>query len=304
MKYIDAISNYGSDKPDMRFENLISDYSFLIREDIPLFNGKEHVRGVKFSNAKTITRKVIDELTEIAKKNHAEALAFIRFDGSDYSGSVRKNLTDEDLAKLNLAKDDILFLVPGEFEDVSQSLGAVRLEVAKRLNLIPENQFKFLWIVDWPLLEYDEEEKRFSAAHHPFTAPQNVDDLKNNPKEALARAYDIVLNGYEIGGGSIRIHNQDVQRLMFETLGLSDDDIKDRFGFFIEALKYGTPPHGGLALGLDRIVMILTNTTNIRDVIAFPKNQNARDIMNQSPSGVDQIQLDELKIKVVKDEKK
>jgi aspartyl-tRNA synthetase len=304
MKYIDAISNYGSDKPDMRFENLISDYSFLIREDIPLFNGKEHVRGVKFSNAKTITRKVIDELTEIAKKNHAEALAFIRFDGSDYSGSVRKNLTDEDLAKLNLAKDDILFLVPGEFEDVSQSLGAVRLEVAKRLNLIPENQFKFLWIVDWPLLEYDEEEKRFSAAHHPFTAPQNVDDLKNNPKEALARAYDIVLNGYEIGGGSIRIHNQDVQQLMFETLGLSDDDIKDRFGFFIEALKYGTPPHGGLALGLDRIVMILTNTTNIRDVIAFPKNQNARDIMNQSPSGVDQIQLDELKIKVVKDEKK
>jgi len=304
MKYIDAISNYGSDKPDMRFENLISDYSFLIREDIPLFNGKEHVRGVKFSNAKTITRKVIDELTEIAKKNHAEALAFIRFDGSDYSGSVRKNLTDEDLAKLNLAKDDILFLVPGEFEDVSQSLGAVRLEVAKRLDLIPENQFKFLWIVDWPLLEYDEEEKRFGAAHHPFTAPQKVDDLKNNPKEVLARAYDIVLNGYEIGGGSIRIHNQDVQRLMFETLGLSDDDIKDRFGFFIEALKYGTPPHGGLALGLDRIVMILTNTTNIRDVIAFPKNQNARDIMNQSPSGVDQIQLDELKIKVVKDEKK
>ncbi len=304
MKYIDAISNYGSDKPDMRFENLISDYSFLIREDIPLFNGKEHVRGVKFSNAKTITRKVIDELTEIAKKNHAEALTFIRFDGSDYSGSVRKNLTDEDLAKLNLAKDDILFLVPGKFEDVSQSLGAVRLEVAKKLDLIPENQFKFLWIVDWPLLEYDEEEKRFSAAHHPFTAPQNVDDLKNNPKEVLARAYDIVLNGYEIGGGSIRIHNQDVQRLMFETLGLSDDDIKDRFGFFIEALKYGTPPHGGLALGLDRIVMILTNTTNIRDVIAFPKNQNARDIMNQSPSGVDQIQLDELKIKVVKDEKK
>jgi aspartyl-tRNA synthetase len=304
MKYIDAISNYGSDKPDMRFENLISDYSFLIREDIPLFNGKEHVRGVKFSNAKTITRKVIDELTEIAKKNHAEALTFIRFDGSDYSGSVRKNLTDEDLAKLNLAKDDILFLVPGKFEDVSQSLGAVRLEVAKKLDLIPENQFKFLWIVDWPLLEYDEEEKRFSAAHHPFTAPQKVDDLKNNPKEALARAYDIVLNGYEIGGGSIRIHNQDVQQLMFETLGLSDDDIKDRFGFFIEALKYGTPPHGGLALGLDRIVMILTNTTNIRDVIAFPKNQNARDIMNQSPSGVDQIQLDELKIKVVKDEKK
>ncbi len=304
MKYHDALLNYGSDKPDMRFENLISGYNHLIRDDIPLFAGKEHVRGVKFSNAKEITRRVIDELTEIAKKNHAEALAFIRFDGNDYSGSVRKFLTEEDLLGLNLVKDDILFLVPGKFEDVSQSLGAVRLEVAKRLNLIPENVYQFLWVIDWPLLEYDEEEKRFSAAHHPFTAPQVVDDLKNRPHEALARAYDIVLNGYEIGGGSIRIHNQDVQQLMFETLGLSDEDIRDRFGFFIEALKYGTPPHGGIALGLDRIVMILTNTTNIRDVIAFPKNQNARDIMNQSPSSVDQSQLDELKIKVIKDEKK
>lgn len=303
MKWQDAISKYGSDKPDMRFENLIEDYSFLINDNNPLFKDKEVVRGIKFANSQPITRKVIDKLTEVAKKNHAEALAFIRYNGSEYSGSIAKFLSDSDLERLHLQADDILFLVPGEYSKVSKSLGALRLEVAKLLDLVKPNTYKFLWVTDWPLLEYDEEEKRFSAAHHPFTAPQNVEDLKNRPKEALARAYDIVLNGYEVGGGSIRIHNQEVQKLMFETLGLSDQDIYDRFGFFVEALKYGTPPHGGIALGLDRVVMILTNTTNIRDVIAFPKNQNARDIMNQSPSSVDQKQLDELKIKVVQDEK-
>ena len=234
MKYLDALANYGSDKPDMRFDNLISSYNFLIKDEIPLFKDKEHVRGVKFGNSKLITRKVIDELTEIAKKNHAEALAFVRFDGNEYSGSIRKYLTDEELVKINLTKDDILFLVPGNFEDVSQSLGAVRLEVAKRLDLIPENVYKFLWVVDWPLLEYDEESGRFSAAHHPFTSPQVVADLRDRPHEALARAYDIVLNGYEVGGGSIRIHNQDVQQLMFETLGLSDKDIHERFGFLLK----------------------------------------------------------------------
>ena len=299
MKYDDAIANYGSDKPDMRFENLISDYSFLIKEEIPLFNGKESVRGIKFSNASQITRRIIDSLTEVVKKNHGEALAFIRYNGTDYSGSINKFLSEDDYQKLNLAKDDILFLVPGNYEEVSNSLGALRLEVAKILNLIPANTYKLLWVTDWPLLEYDEEDKRFVAAHHPFTAPKDVNALKNDPKHAIARAYDIVLNGSEVGGGSIRIHNQEVQQLMFETLGLSDEDINNRFGFFIEALKYGTPPHGGIALGLDRIVMILTNTTNIRDVIAFPKTQNAKDNMNQSPSEVDQKQLDELKIKVV-----
>ena len=212
-------------------------------------------------------------------------------------------LVENDLAKINLEKDEILFLVPGKYENVSKALGALRLEVAKLLDLIPENDYKFLWVTDWPLLEYDSEEERFYAAHHPFTAPKSVEDLKNNPKEVRARAYDIVLNGYEVGGGSIRIHNQDVQQLMFETLGLSNEDIKQRFGFFVEALKYGTPPHGGIALGLDRIVMILTNTTNIRDVIAFPKTQNARDIMNQSPSSVELEQLEELHIKVSKNEK-
>ncbi len=298
MKHNDAIASYGSDKPDMRFDNLITDYNYLISENIPLFNLEPHVRGIVFSNSESITRKVIDAFTELVKKNHGKALAFVRFDGENYSGSIAKFLTDEDKQKLSLHKGDILFLVPGNYDDVSKSLGALRLEVAKHLNLIPENVYKFLWVTDWPLLEYNDEDKRFVAAHHPFTAPKDVNELKNNPHQAIARAYDIVLNGSEVGGGSIRIHNQEVQQLMFETLGLSDEDIKDRFGFFIDALKYGTPPHCGIALGLDRIVMILTNTANIRDVIAFPKTQNARDIMNQSPSLVDEKQLKELKIKV------
>lgn len=303
MKYDDAINKYGSDKPEMRFANLIESYNYLIREDIPLFNGVDHVRGIVFENAQSITRRVIDSLTEVVKKNHGDALAFIRHNGSEVTGSIAKFLNEDDLAKINLEKDEILFLVPGKYENVSKALGALRLEVAKLLDLIPENDYKFLWVTDWPLLEYDSEEERFYAAHHPFTAPKSVEDLKNNPKEVRARAYDIVLNGYEVGGGSIRIHNQDVQQLMFETLGLSNEDIKERFGFFVEALKYGTPPHGGIALGLDRIVMILTNTTNIRDVIAFPKTQNARDIMNQSPSSVELEQLEELHIKVSKNEK-
>lgn len=298
MKHNDAIASYGSDKPDMRFDNLITDYNYLISENIPLFNLEPHVRGIVFSNSESITRKVIDAFTEVVKKNHGKALAFVRFDGENYSGSIAKFLTDKDKQKLSLNQGDILFLVPGNYDDVSKSLGALRLEVAKYLNLIPENVYKFLWVTDWPLLEYNDEDKRFVAAHHPFTAPKDVNELKNNPHQAIARAYDIVLNGSEVGGGSIRIHNQEVQQLMFETLGLSDDDIKDRFGFFIDALKYGTPPHCGIALGLDRIVMILTNTSNIRDVIAFPKTQNARDIMNQSPSVVDEKQLKDLKIKV------
>ena len=202
------------------------------------------------------------------------------------------------LKQLPLKEGNILFLVPGVFDHVSSALGALRIELANEFHMIPENTYKFLWVVDWPLLEYSEEEKRFYAKHHPFTAPVDPEVLRDNPKEAMAKAYDIVLNGYEIGGGSIRIHRQEVQRLMFDTLGLSKEDINHRFGFFVDALKYGTPPHGGLALGLDRVVMLMTNTTNIKDVVAFPKTQSAKDVMMQAPSDVDLIQLEELNIKV------
>ena len=299
MSYQEAMSSYGSDKPDLRFELKIEDYTEIFSKiDIPIFNGKAFVKGIKINQAQNITRKRIDQYQEIIKKNHGELLATIKLQDGQYSGSIAKFLNDQELNALNLNDQEILFLVPGSFDDVSQSLGALRIELANEFKLIKDNEYRFVWIVDWPLLEYNDEEQRFYAKHHPFTAPVDAKVLKNQPKDAMAKAYDIVLNGYEIGGGSIRIHNQDVQRLMFDTLGLTKEDIEHRFGFFVDALKYGTPPHGGLALGLDRIVMLMTNTTNIKDVVAFPKTQSAKDIMMSAPSDVESIQLDELKIKV------
>lgn len=301
MTYHKAMELYGTDKPDLRYEMLLKDYTeFFKGIDIPLFNDEPMVKGLILEHGESISRKKVDQLTEHVKKNHGKALAFVKYSKGSYTGSIIKYLNEEQLQSLNLGEDHVLFLVPGSFDDVSSSLGALRIELANQFNLIPKDVYKFIWINEWPLLEYDEEEKRFYAKHHPFTAPVNALVLKNNPHQAMAKAYDIVLNGYEIGGGSIRIHDQDVQRLMFDTLGLTKEDVQHRFGFFVDALKYGTPPHGGLALGLDRIVMLMTNTTNIKDVIAFPKTQSAKDMMMQSPSDVDQKQLDELELKVGK----
>lgn len=299
MSYHDALSLYGSDKPDMRYEMTIQGYENHFQSiELPLFAGKKYLRGLILENGQDVSRKRIDHLTQVVKKNHGESLAYIKYAEGQYTGSITKYLTEDQLNSLHLKESNVLFLVPGnDFEKVSSALGALRIELANLYEMVPSNSYKFLWVVDWPLLEYNEEEGRYYAKHHPFTAPVSVEQLKNHPKEAMAKAYDIVLNGYEIGGGSIRIHNQDVQRLMFDTLGLSKEDIQNRFGFFVDALKYGTPPHGGLALGLDRVVMLMTNTTNIKDVVAFPKTQSAKDMMMQSPSDVDQVQLDELKIK-------
>jgi len=299
--YKKAMDLYGSDKPDARFELLISDYKDIFESlDIPLFNGKEAIRGIRLAQGASLSRKKLDKLTALVKKNHGEALAFVKKQNGELKGSILKFLDEKAIEKLNVAEGEIILIVPGKYEDVSQSLGALRIEVARAFNLIDESKYEFLWVVDWPLLEYDEEDQRYYAKHHPFTAPKDVEVLKNNPKEAMADAYDIVLNGYEIGGGSLRIHNQDVQSLMFDTLGLSQKDITERFGFFVDALKYGTPPHGGLALGLDRLVMLMTGTNNIKDVIAFPKTQSAKDQMMQAPSEVDVEQLDELHLKVGK----
>jgi len=299
MSYHDALSKYGSDKPDMRFEMTIFDCEPYFKGiDLPLFANQKFLRGLILVDGSDVTRKRIDHLTQVVKKNHGDSLAYIKYAEGQYSGSIVKYLSEDQLKSLNLKDSNVLFIVPGhDFEHVSAALGALRIELANLYQLIPSNVYKFLWVVDWPLLEYNEEENRFYAKHHPFTAPVSAEALKNHPKEAMAKAYDIVLNGYEIGGGSIRIHNQEVQRLMFDTLGLSKDDIQNRFGFFVDALKYGTPPHGGLALGLDRVVMLMTNTTNIKDVVAFPKTQSAKDMMMQAPSDVDPIQLEELKIK-------
>jgi len=301
MPYQEALEKYGTDKPDMRYEMLIQDFTpFFESIDVPFFNGKDHVKGLILENGSQLTRKNIDAYTNLVKKNHGEALAYIKKSEGVISGSIVKFMSEEQQAALDLNDGDMLFLVPGSFDNVAQSLGALRIALATDFNLIPENTFKFLWVVDWPLLEYSAEEKRFYAKHHPFTAPVDAQVLKDNPKDAMAKAYDIVLNGYEIGGGSIRIHNQDIQSLMFNTLGLSKEEVAHRFGFFVDALKYGTPPHGGLALGLDRVVMLMTNTANIKDVVAFPKTQSAKDMMMQAPSDVDPIQLQELEIKVGK----
>ncbi len=299
ISYKEAMETYGSDKPDTRYELFIEDFKPLFEGvDIPLFNEKEVVRGIRVENSANLSRKQVDALTAHVKKNHGEALAFIKKQAGEVKGSILKFINEDVINTLNLKDEETIFFVPGKYEQALNALGALRIQLAEQFNLIKEGVYEFLWVVDWPLLEYDEEEGRYYAKHHPFTAPYSAETLKNNPKEAIAQAYDIVLNGYEIGGGSIRIHNQDVQSLMFETLGLSEYDVKERFGFFVDALKYGTPPHGGLALGLDRIVMIMTGTQNIKDVVAFPKTQSAKDQMMQAPSTVEEIQMKELHLKV------
>ena len=301
MPYDEAIRSYGSDKPDLRFDLKLQSYNDLLDPlQIPLFADKV-VRGFVFNEAEKLTRKELDKLTLLVKKNHADALAFVKLINNELSGSIAKFIANKDafIEKANLKEGDILLLVSSSnYEKTSNAAGVLRKEIGESFGLANPNQFEFVWIVDWPLFEFDEENNRFVALHHPFTAPKEHQKhlMKENPKTVMAQAYDIVLNGYEIGGGSIRIHESSIQQTMFEVLGLEKEVIEDRFGFLVGALKYGTPPHGGLALGLDRIVMLMTNTKNIKDVIAFPKTQSARDLMMQAPSGVDSKQLDELKI--------
>lgn len=299
LTYETAVQTYGSDKPDLRFGLMFQNYQPLLKAlEIPLFENKQYLKGFILPNGAKLTRRQIDQYTDLVKKHHGEALVFLKKQAGVYSGSIHKWLNDDLYQSLNLNDEDILFIVPGNSEAALFALGELRNQVAKDFGLTDPNDYVFCWITDWPLLEYDEEENRYYAKHHPFTQPQDVEILRNKPAQALARAYDIVLNGYEIGGGSLRIHQKEMQKLMFDTLGISEADIQERFGFFVEALQYGTPPHGGIALGLDRIVMLMTHTHNIKDVIAFPKTQSAKDLMMDAPSEVAKEQLTDLKIKV------
>jgi len=302
MKYFDAMENYGTDKPDLRFEMPLIDFKeYSDISEFNAFKSSESVKCFVVNNvADKYSRKVIDGLTEFAKHHSAKGLAWMKVENDILVGGIAKYFS-EDLQKkiisgLLFKNNDIIFVIGDSKEIVWQALGALRGEIAKRENLIDKNIFKPVWIVDVPMFEWDEEEKRYSAMHHPFTSPK-LDDLpklKTDPKAVLSRGYDIVMNGYELGGGSIRIHQQDVQKQVFDLLGISVEEAQQKFGFLLEALKYGAPPHGGIAIGLDRLIMQLAGTDNIRDVIAFPKTTSATSLMDESPSEVSKKQLDEL----------
>ena len=309
MKYDDAIANYGSDKPDLRFGMEIQDISEIFANtEFGVFKtvleNKGVINAIVAKNvADKYSRKDLDKLTDFVKTYKASGLAYIKYN-EEVTGSVVKVLSEEEIngvkTKLNVEDNDLVLIVSGDYGVVKTSLGALRCKLARDLDLIKAGDYKFLWVTDFPSFEWSEEEGRFMACHHPFTMPkdEDVDKLLTDKAHCYSKAYDIVINGYEAGGGSIRIHDEDVQETMFKALELTEEDIENKFGFFVEALKYGCPPHGGFALGLDRMTMLLCETDNIRDVIAFPKTASATDLMCECPSSVDDKQLSELGIKL------
>lgn len=303
MAYDDAMNNYGSDKPDTRFDMLLQDITETVKGiDFKVFSQAPVVKAIVVKGgADSYSRKDIDKMTEVAKQFGAKGLAWIKYVDSAITGPVAKFLTsiEEQLTeRLQLVNGDLVLFVADSLEVANNTLGALRTRIAKELDMIDTSQFNFLWVVDWPMFEWSEEEGRYMSAHHPFTLPQEdtAHELEGDLSKVRAVAYDIVLNGYELGGGSLRINHKDMQERMFKALGFSEEDANEQFGFLLEAMDYGFPPHGGLAIGLDRFVMLLAGKDNIREVIAFPKNNKASDPMTQAPSLVSKKQLDELAI--------
>ena len=309
MKYDDAMALYGSDKPDTRFEMLLQDLTDLVKGvDFKVFSEAPAVKAIVVKGAAdNYSRKDIDKMTEVAKQYGAKGLAWVKVVDGELNGPVAKFLTgiQEDLtAALGLEDKDLVLFVADTLEVANATLGALRGRIAKELGLIDNDKFNFLWVVDWPMFEWSEEEGRYMSAHHPFTLPQadTAHELEGDLAKVRAIAYDIVLNGYELGGGSLRINQKELQERMFKALGFSAEEANDQFGFLLEAMDYGFPPHGGLAIGLDRFVMLLAGEDNIREVIAFPKNNKATDPMTQAPSTVALKQLEELNLQVEQDE--
>lgn len=309
MTHAEALERFGSDKPDLRFGMELKDISELVRESsFKVFSGAVQnggqVKGINAKGCAHYSRKDVDQLGEYVGIYGAKGLAWLAFKDGEVKGSVAKFFEGEELEQIKQALDaeegDLLLFVADKKSVVANALGALRLKLGKELQLIDENEYKFLWVTEFPLFEYDEEEQTYAAAHHPFTMPlqEDIPLFDTDPGAMRAQAYDLVLNGYELSSGSMRIYNREIQEKVFKVLGLSEEESREKFGFLLEAFEYGTPPHGGLALGFDRIIMLLAKRSNLRETIAFPKTASATDLLTEAPSPVDEKQLEELHLQI------
>ena len=313
LSYQDAMDYFGSDKPDNRFGLKLNEVKdIFVGTEFPIFSQAlslkdGSIKAIVLNDGASFTRKEVDALTDVAKKNGSKALVALKYVNNQLEGSAVKFFSEEQskalIEQLGLKDQDLVLLTADRWERAANALGAVRLALRDKLNLTSKADFSYLWVVDFPLFEYDEENNRYVAKHHPFTRPQvsSIEELTDHPESVKAHAYDLVLNGFEIAGGSMRIYDQKMQKKMFELIGFTEEQIQERFGFFVDAFKYGTPPHGGIAFGLDRFAMVLTQSDSLRDVIAFPKNASARCPLTEAPSPVETKQLEELHLLIAKD---